>query len=266
MGHLRLVSDLVGGAAVDGSPPLDVNALDADATTPLMLASGAGHVEVTRFLLGHGADIHAVDSRRWNSILHAAYGGFGSIVELLDACGCDLLAEGVDGRTVLHVAVQGLGMEGEGNSAYGNLITTLTGMVPKEFLAEKDEKKFSARMYAKEYERSDEVCKLLSVEDGVGSTEKEERDRKNLAYVRGLISVVFQGKKRELELEEKVALQRQLKLEQERIERNVGGADEGNDPSNHTAPKGTKGSCTGLSTGSRRGSKKLSAKPVNIKS
>ena len=144
-------------------------------------------------------------------------------------------------------------MEGDEDTAYESLVTALIGMVPKEHLAEKDVAKYSARMYAKEYQRSDQVCKLLSVEeaDEVGGDawlEKQERDRKNTAYVRGLISMVFQEKKERLEIEEKKAEVRRLQLEQERLEGHGAG---GRLPSK--ADEGGKGGARTC----------LAAKPVN---
>jgi len=208
MGHFRLVEDLV-------RLGMKVDAQDIDHATPIMLAAGAGHTEVVRFLVSAGGDASSTDRVGWNAFFYAAYGGFVHTIELLSDLGGDMLSRAIDKRTVLHVAVQGLGMDGEG---YEPLVEALVEMMPSDFINEKDETKHTALSYARHYERGSKVLAMLKYEeeatlDGAHLATVRERDRRNKEEVRRLISAVFQQKKKEMEQKEQMVIR--MKLQQD---------------------------------------------------
>ena len=83
----------------------DINAQNNGGITVLMLAAGAGHVEVVRFLVANGADINAQDDLFDRTVLMwAAFGGHVEVVRFLVANGADIHAQdNLYGRTALDV-------------------------------------------------------------------------------------------------------------------------------------------------------------------
>lgn len=95
-------------AAVAGWPGW-VNEYSVDGFTPLQLACFFGHEEIARYLLGQGADVHAVARNRQQlQALHAAVAGPGgpSLVALLLEHGADPDARQQQSFTALHTAGQ----------------------------------------------------------------------------------------------------------------------------------------------------------------
>jgi ankyrin repeat protein len=80
-GHLDTVKVLLESKA-------DVNAPNADGTTPLMVASQGGHKEIVKLLLAKDVDVNAKDKTDGRTALwHAAQNGHTEIVELLKKAG-----------------------------------------------------------------------------------------------------------------------------------------------------------------------------------
>ncbi|KAL0490929.1 hypothetical protein AKO1_009802 [Acrasis kona] len=80
---------------LESTPALDVNASDYDGRTALHLACSEGHIEVVKYLLNKGANVHATD--RWNntSLRSAAFHHYASIATLLRERGATLRVEGL---------------------------------------------------------------------------------------------------------------------------------------------------------------------------
>jgi ankyrin repeat protein len=101
-GHLHMVEYLVRDCKVD------VEASTIDGTTAFGWASWQGHLEVMDFLLEHGCcNIHAVNAFGCNAVLWAAQGkGDNTIMEWLQAHGCDMICTNHNGHGVFHKAAQ----------------------------------------------------------------------------------------------------------------------------------------------------------------
>jgi len=82
-----------------------VNVVDDEGTTPLILASYRGHVEVAKVLLERGAAVDAQEMRyRLSSLTHAVGRNDAELVRLLLAHGADPMLKAADGRTALDRA------------------------------------------------------------------------------------------------------------------------------------------------------------------
>jgi ankyrin repeat protein len=100
-GHLAVVRLLLSSGA-------DVNAVDKDGLSPLLVASERGHLAVVRVLLSSGADVNAVN--RWNcsSLLLAIEKRRDvAIVRLLLSSGADVNAVDIESRSSLMHAIEG---------------------------------------------------------------------------------------------------------------------------------------------------------------
>jgi ankyrin repeat protein len=78
---------------------------DTDGSTALHCATWKGHLEVVKFLLKAGADVHAQNSNdHWGTTpLHAAaHANQTAIVQLLIDTGADVNAKDMNGKTPLH--------------------------------------------------------------------------------------------------------------------------------------------------------------------
>jgi ankyrin repeat protein len=78
---------------------------DTDGSTALHCATWKGHLEVVKFLLKAGADVHAHNSNdHWGTTpLHAAaHANQTAIVQLLIDAGADVNAKDMNGKTPLH--------------------------------------------------------------------------------------------------------------------------------------------------------------------
>ena len=81
---------------LDHSQHVDSRGFDVGSTA-LHLASGKGHVEVTRFLLDHGADGNARNMRKSTPLHEASIGRHAEVVRVLMERGVDVTAEDDDG-------------------------------------------------------------------------------------------------------------------------------------------------------------------------
>jgi len=83
-----------------------VDSRDKDHSTPLILASAAGHSHCCRELLTQGADPRIRRKTGAGALFLAAQGGFTDIVALLIRAGCQVNWQCRDGGTALMVAAQ----------------------------------------------------------------------------------------------------------------------------------------------------------------
>jgi ankyrin repeat protein len=88
----------------------DVNAKDSVGQTPLHLASSAGHMEIAKLLLESNANPNPEWSSTWPSrpppLYEALAWGHPQVVQLLLHHSANPHTQGLDGRTLLHVASQ----------------------------------------------------------------------------------------------------------------------------------------------------------------
>ncbi|KAI0277794.1 ankyrin repeat-containing domain protein [Russula aff. rugulosa BPL654] len=82
----------------------DICAHDDEDWTPLYTAANFGHVYVARLLLEHGADVNAPDNHRNTPLLIAVKERHLEVARLLVEHGADIDAEDDDGRTAFQVA------------------------------------------------------------------------------------------------------------------------------------------------------------------
>ena len=69
---------------------VDPNSVDADRSTPLILAAMLGSTEVVQVLLEYGACMDASNSDGWTALMYAAQQGHANIVRLLVSMGCQV--------------------------------------------------------------------------------------------------------------------------------------------------------------------------------
>lgn len=80
------------------------NAVDRDAQTPLMYASGYGYEDVVRLLVQHGANVDLKDKVSRTALMHAAVGKYVDAIPILLEHGADVYARDADGKTALDIA------------------------------------------------------------------------------------------------------------------------------------------------------------------
>ena len=93
-GHVEVVRILVEQWVAETG----AQAQDADGTTVLMWAARGGDVEMVRFLVADGADIHAQDDYGITVLMYGAWGGDVEVVRLLLDNGADLHAQDDNGH------------------------------------------------------------------------------------------------------------------------------------------------------------------------
>ena len=97
-GHLEVVRTLLGHSA-------DLNAVDRDNVTPLHKASQSGHFDIVRLLIQTGAEVNARDKFDRTPLHGASDWGKAEIVQLLIQYGADINARDKwEGQTPLHRA------------------------------------------------------------------------------------------------------------------------------------------------------------------
>ncbi|KAG6861364.1 hypothetical protein C0995_001097 [Termitomyces sp. Mi166 len=90
----------------------DVNVKASNEKTPLHVAVESGNLDIVKFLLDKGADIHSNKAPyEDNPLYSAAKCGYFDIVKLLIDRGADIYAKSSDGRIPLHSAVEGGNLE-----------------------------------------------------------------------------------------------------------------------------------------------------------
>ncbi|VDD74642.1 unnamed protein product [Mesocestoides corti] len=83
---------------------VDVDARDAAGSTPLVLASRQGHLEIVKCLLAANARLDQIDQDGWSALRSAAWGGHRDVVKVLLEAGVDVDIVGPDCRTALRAA------------------------------------------------------------------------------------------------------------------------------------------------------------------
>jgi hypothetical protein len=71
-------------SAVEGNKAL-INLQDKDGQTALMISCRDSHIDIARFLLGHGADIDAKDHEDHTALQRSSYDGAEEIVNMIKA-------------------------------------------------------------------------------------------------------------------------------------------------------------------------------------
>lgn len=82
----------------------DVNAVDAEARTPLHFAAGAAHLEIAEALVAAGAQLEAVDSKGNTPLMYAAGYGRPALVGLLLDKGASTGGKNGTGKTAAELA------------------------------------------------------------------------------------------------------------------------------------------------------------------
>lgn len=106
-GHGDLIQDLL-----ENHKP-NINVLDADGNTPLMIAAIFNKEEVVKVLLEHNADTHIANIRGSTPAHAAAANSNLGVLELLKEHGADLKAVNDFGWTVMHSAAKGITTKAE---------------------------------------------------------------------------------------------------------------------------------------------------------
>lgn len=83
-----------------------VNCRDADSYTPLHRACYNNHVDVIRYLLSQGADIHAESLEGWKPLHSAAHWSQTEAAALLIEAGADINCKSHSGLAPVHLAAQ----------------------------------------------------------------------------------------------------------------------------------------------------------------
>lgn len=98
-GHIAVAQFLL-----DRPGSSDPNAKDSTGRTPIIYAVEAGHEQMARLLLAHGADPHQTDTSGKTALHWAVLQGTPSLVQLLLSHGASIEAQDVSQRTALHWA------------------------------------------------------------------------------------------------------------------------------------------------------------------
>lgn len=116
---------LEAGASVDGCPGTDPPIVSASAS----YVKEASSVEMTRFLLEHGADVNAQDERGETSIMNAIVHQRHQLLEMLHEAGADPSIPDQNGRSPLDWLRSSVAddLELSGYSARAAMLTRLTG-------------------------------------------------------------------------------------------------------------------------------------------
>ncbi len=112
---LRCLAEITGGKYIAASNPreLDSAILKAvrgvEGQVELLLSSAAkqGKADLAKDVIGQGIDVDAVDKAGWTPLMHAAFAGDLTMVDLLLEAGADPSATAGDGATPILAAVNG---------------------------------------------------------------------------------------------------------------------------------------------------------------
>lgn len=94
-GHVNIVKLLVRHGA-------DVNSTTKTNSTPLRAACFDGHFEIVKYLVGHGADIEVANRHGHTCLMIACYKGHYRIAQYLLSLRADVNRRSVKGNTALH--------------------------------------------------------------------------------------------------------------------------------------------------------------------
>jgi hypothetical protein len=97
--------EAVAQVLLDQGTALQSNALDADNTTPFMLACANGHLSVAHLLAKSGCNVFLTDRLGWSALHHAAAGGHAIVVQWLLNKGLNAHARDSSGCSALWLAV-----------------------------------------------------------------------------------------------------------------------------------------------------------------
>ena len=100
------VGDLETLTTLIATDPQLVNCRDVDCYTPLHRACYNNHTEVIKFLLQHGADIHAESREGWRPLHSAAHWSQTEAAALLIEAGADINCRSHSGLAPVHLAAQ----------------------------------------------------------------------------------------------------------------------------------------------------------------
>ena len=87
-----------------GAEGVDVNAVDANALTPLHLAAKKGHTDIVEALLAAGANVNQADGRDYTALMHAARKGHKGCVWLLLEADTNVKLQDEAGNNAFHLA------------------------------------------------------------------------------------------------------------------------------------------------------------------
>jgi ankyrin repeat protein len=80
---------------------IDVNAMDVNSVTALMVASKNGSINVAKTLIKAGANVNAKDKAGGTALMYASLWGYVDLVKLLIDAGADVNAKNSFGETAL---------------------------------------------------------------------------------------------------------------------------------------------------------------------
>jgi ankyrin repeat protein len=83
---------------------VDLNAIDQDGNTPIIVASSIGNKDIVDLLLTHGADVNAGATQGWTALISASKAGWTDIAEMLISHGANVNASFGPGYTPLMAA------------------------------------------------------------------------------------------------------------------------------------------------------------------
>jgi ankyrin repeat protein len=83
---------------------VDVNSINLNGTTVLMIASLRGYTEIVKLLLENGADVNSFDNENDTALIRATFAGHADIVEMLLDAGADMNKLSNDSGTALMTA------------------------------------------------------------------------------------------------------------------------------------------------------------------
>lgn len=83
---------------------LEIDIMDNNKTTPLMLAAGAGKIGAVELCIQSGASVNAINTYGDSALQLSCLRGHADITELLLHCNADLTVTGMNGRTPLGAA------------------------------------------------------------------------------------------------------------------------------------------------------------------
>ncbi|CAF1443666.1 unnamed protein product [Didymodactylos carnosus] len=98
-GHIDIVKILVEHGA-------DVNHRTKNGSTPLRTACYDGHFAIVKYLVEHGADVHTTNVHGHTCLMLTAYKGHLDVLNYLYLSGCDIDAKWNCGSTALHDAAE----------------------------------------------------------------------------------------------------------------------------------------------------------------